>query len=271
MLTSVLVPCWNALDLTRISLEQLLRWTTSPFEVVAVDNGSTDGTWSWLRSWKRGAASPALRRVTLARHGANRGYAGGMNAALALARGELVVFANADAAPGPLWLERMSELFAERPRLGGLAPTSNPQLGRSPRRPWAAPPLYDDLDGMARLGAAWALGRQDAFVPAKGFVPGFWFMARRAEVRRLGGFDESFFPGGYEDADLQWRLRKAGWELGYAGRAFVHHAWFGVARRNGLREARFYKPRERQFFAKNPDARGLHMRLWTPALGGARR
>lgn len=266
MLTSVLVPCWNALDLTQVCLEAISRATTRPYELVLVDNGSTDGTWAWLKKWSAGKPRPkALRRVVLLRNRKNRGYPGGMNQAAAAARGELLVFANADAAPGPFWLEEMAALFSSRPKLGGLAPCTTRMDGRPPRRPWAAPPWYEDLDGMRRLAAAWAMKPSPAFVECPGFVPGFWFMTPRKVLDRVGLFDERFFPGTFEDVDLQYRMRRAGYELGWAERAYVHHAWFAVSRRNGLRKSVLGPPRKKLLYEKHPDAHGLYMEARSPA------
>lgn len=258
---SVLLPCWNALSLTKVCLAQLARRTPS-FELVAVDNGSTDGTWDWLRRWRR--ARPRPRDVRLLRNGSNRGYAAAMNQALAAAGGELLVFANADAAPGPRWLEEMSALFAARPRLGGLSPCSNPPLRGRPA-PWVSP-WYHDPAGMARFACARALrSGTPAFVPAAGFIPGFWFMTTRAALRRAGGFDEGFGPGGGEDWDLQWRLREAGYELGFAARAYAHHAWAGVCRLNGVDARRLHARGRRRLAVKHPAAAGARLSLLTPA------
>ena len=55
--TSVIIPCWNALELTRVCLAQLVRRTTRPYELIVVDNGSADGTGRWLKDFR----SEALR------------------------------------------------------------------------------------------------------------------------------------------------------------------------------------------------------------------
>lgn len=258
---SVLLPCWNALPLTKVCLEQLALRTPS-FELVAVDNGSVDGTWDWLKGWRRARPRPGL--VRLLRNGVNRGYAAAMNQALAAARGELLVFANADAAPGPSWLEEMSALFAERPRLGGLSPCSNPPLRGRPA-PWVSP-WYRGPAGMARFAGALALRPgAPAFVPAAGFIPGFWFMSSRAVLRRVGGFDEGFGPGGGEDWDLQWRMRREGYELGFAARAYAHHAWAGVSRLNGVDARRLRARWRRRLAAKHPGAAAARLSILLPA------
>lgn len=266
-LASVLLPCWNALDLTRVCLDQLLRRTTRPFELVIVLNGCSDGTRRWLARWRRGkdARSPHLSRLAVIVNERNLGYPAAMNQAFAAARGRFTVFANNDAAPGPFWLEEMTAQFARRASLGGLAPCANPARVEPLEPPWRVPGWYDGVDGMAAFAAACALRPGvKAFVPSRGFVPGFWFMAPRRVLTRVGGFDERFSPGGCEDFDLQARIRRAGFELGFAGRAYVHHVWFGAYRSNGRRGDEAYSANRKLLRAKHPETEDWTMTVLSP-------
>ncbi len=261
-LTSVIVPCWNALALTRVCLTRLARHTRGDCELVVVDNGSTDGTPEWLEAFARRPG--ALSAVRVLRNRRNLGYPRAMNQGLAAARGERVVFGNADAAVSPGWLEGLLEAFDARPDVGGVSPCSNPPRPQPPPGPWSAEPWYDGLKGLERFTSAAALAPAPAFLPADGFVPGFWFLTSRATLERVGNFDERFSPGGFEDWDLQWRMRRAGLALGFAGRVYVHHAWSGVSRLNGVDPARAYGPaRLARFHRKNPDAVGARMEART--------
>jgi GT2 family glycosyltransferase len=261
---SLLIPCWNALALTRVCLERALRLAGGPLEVIAVDNGSDDGTRRWLSGLSRRAArlAPGARVAVIANR-RNRGYPAAMNQALAAARGEFVVFGNADAAPTRDWLPGMLAAFEAAPRAAVVSPCSNPPAKRAPL--WSAPPHYAGLAGLDRFAAAARLAADPGpFFPAPGFIPGFWMMARRARVLEAGGFDERFTPGGFEDFDLQWRLKEDGGVLGFAGRAFVHHEWFGIARANGLRQDRLYGPaRRRRLTEKFPATARVEMSVRT--------
>jgi GT2 family glycosyltransferase len=181
-----------------------------------------------------------------------------MNQALAVARGKFVVFGNADAAVTPFWLEGMLDAAASAPRVGGVSPCSNPPGGG---RAWSRPPLYRGLKGLERFASATRLMPAPSFLPVEGFVPGFWFMTERALATGLGGFDERFSPGGFEDWDLQARLREAGRSIGFADRApHVHHLWFGCGRSNGLSSRAFYGPSRRRLFeSKHPGLAGARM------------
>ncbi|MDX6768429.1 MAG: glycosyltransferase family 2 protein [Elusimicrobiota bacterium] len=260
-LTSVIIPCWNALALTRVCLERLERWTTAPYELVLVDNGSTDGTAAWLRAFARRARGPEAVRVL--RDARNAGYPAAMNRGLAVSRGRFVVFGNNDAAVTAGWLEGMLEAFRARPGVGGVAPCSNPPGSVARGEPWAVRGLYDDAAGLDRLACAAQLVRPAApFHPAAGFVPGFWFLTSAAVLARVGAFDEGFSPGGFEDWDLQWRMRRAGLRLGFAERAYVHHVWSGTAAARRVRRGTpRWEDRRRRLLAKHPDAAGQRLEV----------
>lgn len=259
-MTSIIIPCWNALALTRICLSQLCKWTGLPFELIIIDDASTDGTAAWLRAFRRrilDARPTALRGVVLLSNDRNCGYPYSMNRGIAQARGESLLFGNCDAAVTPRWLEGMRAALAAGPRIGGIAPYANlPTKRPALSRPWSSPPSYRGLASLERFASARLLGsRTSAYVPAQGFVPGFWFLTPSSAIDRVGGFDESFSPGGYEDWDLQWRLRKAGFELGFAGRSFVHHVWSGSLALNGVDRRRFFaKQKRRALYDKFPAA-----------------
>lgn len=264
-LTSLLLPCWNALRLTKVCLAEVLRATTQPFELVVVLDGCTDGTARWLGPWARTARSPYLVRTRTLVHRRNRGYSRAMNRALAAARGERLVFANNDAAPAPGWLEEMSALFEKRPRLGGLSPSANGLLSVPPADDWAAQGWYSSLAGMRSFAGACALRSGiRPFVRSSGFIPGFWFMTTRAAIAKTGGFDEALGIGGREDWDLQERLRAAGYELGFAPRAYVHHAWAAAFRANGLSWREVYFGKTAGLRRKHPGASRRRFDLLTP-------
>ena len=269
--TSVIIPCWNALPLTRICLQQVLRWTTLSFEIIAIDNGSTDGTVPWLKALRRKTLRPripkALRDFRIIENTKNRGYPAAMNQGIAHARGHYLLFGNNDAAVAPFWLESMSQALCSRPRVGGVAPCSNPRSPLCGKRPWHAQGLYRGIRGMERFAAAQSLrSRHASYIPAQGFIPGHWFLTKRSVINRVGLFDESFHPGGYEDWDLQLRMLNAGYGLGFAGRAYVHHVWFGCAERNGLAMSEFYSERRRRrLYRKHPQAVHITMASLAPA------
>ncbi len=107
---SVLVLNWNGRELLRRNLPHVLAISHPSFEVIVVDNGSTDGSVGLLRE-----EFPRVRLLALPE---NRGFAAGNNAGLTIALGEFIATLNNDARPEPDWIERL--LDESRPEGVGI-------------------------------------------------------------------------------------------------------------------------------------------------------
>jgi GT2 family glycosyltransferase len=159
------------------------------------------------------------------RPGKNLGFAGGANAGIAEARGEIVLILNPDAIPEAGALDRLLEGFADHPEAAGLAPRLVGPKGES-QSAWQ----------LRRLPSPWSLllhafplgGRDGAGPepPAGSPVeqPAAAALAlRRQALAAVGGFDPGFFPAWFEDVDLARRLRSAGLSMLYWPAAQFRH------------------------------------------------
>lgn len=110
---SVIVLCWNNLELTKACVASILEHTTRPFELILVDNGSTDGTPDWIRALE---AQDARVRVLL--NPTNRGVAGGRNDGIRASQGRFLAFFDNDSTVGAGWDTIMLSVLETRPRAG---------------------------------------------------------------------------------------------------------------------------------------------------------
>ncbi len=210
---SMILLVLNQLDHTRRCLESIERHTPESHEVILVDNGSGPETAKYLRDYA--ATKPGVRLITNAE---NRGFSAGNNQGLAVARGEFVMLLNNDTVVTEGWLTRMLAVFERHPETGIVGPVSNrvagPQL--------VSPVDYTDLDGLPAFAAKWSrehAGRSEKLSR----VIGFCLLARRAVIDRIGGLDERFGSGNFEDDDFCLRAGVAGFEIRIARDSFVHH------------------------------------------------
>jgi len=211
----VVVVNWNRRALLEACLRSLERPQGAPFEVVVVDNGSSDGSPDWVEEYAQGAPF----RVKLLRNSENRGFCGANNQGIEAASGEWIALLNNDAEAQPGWLAAMLDA-AREPNVGMVA---------SKVLVWEDPSVIDKvghliyLDGQNRGRGTGQLdqgqfdAREDVLWP-----DGCACLYRRAMLDEVGLFDEDLFAYG-DDADLGLRARLMGWRCVYEPRAVVHH------------------------------------------------
>lgn len=212
MLVSVVIVSLNGESRIGTCLEAVARTDWPELEVVVVDNGSTDDTAAVVREgfpWVRLVESPR-----------NLGFAGGNCLGVAHARGGWIVLLNDDTRPEPGWVRALMGAADGRARVGILGclllyPDGRTiQHGGGVIHPNA---LTDHLGwGQESKGTARGLRRCD-------YVTGAAMAIRRAVWEEVGPLDPGYFPIYFEESDLCWRARRAGWEVAVVPAARVIH------------------------------------------------
>ena len=213
VVVSIVILVLNQLEHTRLCLESIAAHTPLPHEIIVVDNGSTDATPEFLATWQA-----AHSHVTVIRNESNRGFAGGNNQGISLARGEYVLLLNNDTVVTAGWLEAMLAVCAQHPATGIVGPVSNrvsgPQLiEKAAYKNLPEMHIFAGNHRQANAGQSFEIAR----------AVGFCLLARRAVIARIGGLDENFGSGNFEDDDLCIRAQLAGFHIRIARDAFVHH------------------------------------------------
>lgn len=188
------------------------------FEVILVDNGSTDGSVEFVRH-----RFPQVRVVPLAK---NLGFAAGNNLGLAHATGRYIALLNNDTVADRHWLAAMMQALEGDPAAGGVACKirfhHDPAMLNS-----AGLVLYRDGRGGDRGFRQADAGQFDH--PEEVFgACGAAMLLRRELIDDVGLFDEQLFMY-YEDLDLAWRARLRGWRFVYAPAAEVRHVHCGTS------------------------------------------
>lgn len=212
---SVLIVTYNAAEHLAPCLDALLVQTVSRdrFEVIIVDNRSTDGTPESIRN--------RYTWVRLIEPGRNLGFATGNNLAASSAGGSYWVLLNPDTIPDPYWLEEVDRAIGENPN---ALIASKLVLAREPTR-WNSAGLFLLRDGR---GADRGFRQRDDGRYERG---GLVFAGCAAALAVPAGeppFDPSFFLY-CEDLELGWRCLLAGRRTVFAPRAVVRHAVGGSA------------------------------------------
>lgn len=215
---SVVIPSWNGADLLAHALHSLDEQSWRDFEIVVVDNASTDATLPMLER-----DHPGVRVVALEE---NLGFAGAVNAGIDASQGEIVALLNNDTEADPEWLAHLVRAFDDNPDIGScaskmldfhdrtLVDSAGDQLG-----------VFASQRGHGMPdGPAFAQPR-DVLSPCGGAAA-----YRRELFDDVGTFDERYFAY-FEDVDLGIRALLAGYRCLYVPGAVVYHLGSATGRR----------------------------------------
>ncbi len=210
---SIIILAHNQLEHTRLCLDSIRAHTPLPHELILVDNASTDGTLQYFHS-----LAAQQNNVVVIRNSLNLGFAAGNNQGLAIAKGDCVVLLNNDTVVTEGWLEKMLAALQRHPDTGIVGPMTNyvagPQL--------IADIAYPGLAELPKFAAEWSRSHAGQTQDINRVV-GFCLLARRSVIDRIGGLDEQFGSGNFEDDDFCLRAGLAGFRICIARDSFIHH------------------------------------------------
>ncbi len=212
-LASIIILTCNAWEYTEKCVESVRRHTDYPHEIIFVDNNSTDGTRDRLRNLVK-----ELPNSRLIENRENRGFAAGNNQGVEAAAGKFVMLLNNDVLVADGWLTGLVESLERDERIGAVGPLTNFISGRQ----MVAQIPYTDEDGFYAFAAELRRRNRRRLTPRRRLA-GFAILMRRSLYREVGGFDEGFGAGNFEDDDLCLRVRRRGYALMVDESVFIHH------------------------------------------------
>jgi GT2 family glycosyltransferase len=204
---SIIIPTYNRLDLLQNCISSIRKHTDTPFEIIVVDNASTDGTADWLRREK-------LTFISLPR---NEGFPIACNKGLQLSSGDTIVLLNNDTLVTPCWLNNMTEALYSSPDVGIVGPITNYASGsQQVHYP------FEDIAEFQRIAAEVNVSDRTKWKRVERIV-GICFVFPRSLMEKIGLLDERFSPGHYEDDDFCLRTRLHGYSLLVCHDTLIYH------------------------------------------------
>ncbi len=239
-LVSIVIPVWNGEEYLIRCLDGILNQAGVPLEVIAVDNASADNSVQLIQHY--------FPRVQVVRRAANGGFSVACNQGAALAKGEIVVFVNQDVVPYQEWLRELVLPLA-RPEVGAVGCKLLFPDGKTLQHAGGFMPYplasaghwgHRELD-QGQYQLAWDVD----------FVTGAVLAIRKEVWNALGGFDEGFYPGYFEDSDLCLRLKRAGYRVLYQPRSVAIHHESGAIGQASLNHYKYFHRNRLRYVAKN--------------------
>ncbi|MEO7323764.1 MAG: glycosyltransferase [Dokdonella sp.] len=199
---SIVIPVYNKIAYTTACLRSIVEHAgATSFEVIVVDDGSSD------RTAQRLADVSGIRNV---RNAQNLGFIGSCNAGAAIARGEFVLFLNNDTVVTHGWLDALVACIEQAPQAGLVGAKLVYPDGRLQE---AGGIIFSD-------GSGWNYGRFEdpddtrfGFRREVDYCSGAAILLRREVFAQLGAFDTRYTPAYYEDTDLAFGVRAAGFKV----------------------------------------------------------
>jgi radical SAM protein with 4Fe4S-binding SPASM domain len=210
---SIIILCWNQLKYTKLCLKSIEKYTSSPHELILVDNGSTDDTRKFLEGYAR-----THPHVQLILNDQNLGFSVGNNQAIEKATGDYILFLNNDVVVTKGWLDRMKKHMLLHPAVGMVGPMSNYVAGTQQ----VETTYGNDLNKMQEFAVAFAEEHPGEVTRVARLI-GFCLLVKKGVLDLIGGFDPNYKIGCFEDDDICLRSTITGHIHIQAGDVFIHH------------------------------------------------
>ena len=210
-LVSIIVVTYNNLALNRLCIESVFNDTDYPnYEVIVVDNGSTDGTQGYLKGL-------AHQRLTVILNSENRGYSAANNQGLRKAKGHYLCLLNNDTVVTGAWLSTLVGHLEENPKIGMVGPVTN-AIANEAKIEIGYRNLLD-LPEWAQNYCRKHHGKLEEI----SMIAFFCMVMPRHVFTAVGELDEQYGIGMFEDDDYNRRVKSAGYLVRLAGDSYVHH------------------------------------------------
>jgi GT2 family glycosyltransferase len=235
-LTSIIILTHNALRFTRECIFSIFQYTKENYELILIDNGSTDGTIEFLKS---------LPKVRMIANQQNKGFSGGCNQGISIAKGENIVLLNNDTVVTEGWLTRLLWWLNHDHSIGIVGPRSNLIVPHQAINPVP----YRKIEQMHIFAAEWSKNHDKQGYEVD-YLSGLCMAFKKSLTDRIGGFDEQFFPGYFEDADFSIRAKISEKKLWVASDVYIHHYGSRSFHVNKKLQSKIIQDNSRKFFHK---------------------
>lgn len=211
--TSIIILSYNTITMLQMCIESIHGFTKPyTYELIVVDNASHDGSVEWLKEQKD---------IKCIFNRENKGFPIGCNQGMEIATGSEILLLNSDVIVTPRWLEQLKIALYSSEKIGAVSCLTN-KCSNMQQIPVPYNTNDIDIDGLMAFAEQFNHSDSSKWLPYYTLV-GFCMLFRTSLYREIGGLDEIFTPGNFEDDDYSIRIRMAGYQLLLCQDTFIHH------------------------------------------------
>ena len=208
-ITSIIVLTYNKLDYSKLCINSIRQYTEpDSYEVIVIDNHSTDGTVEWLQD---------QQDIRLILNSENAGFPRGCNQGIKAAKGSSILLLNNDTIVTPNWLSNLKKCLYSSCDIGAVGAVTN-----SCSNFQSIPCGYSSIEEMISFSRQVNNSNPNLWEDRARLV-GYCMLIKTEIINKIGLLDEVFSPGNYEDDDYCLRIRNAGYRLVLCRDTFIHH------------------------------------------------
>jgi GT2 family glycosyltransferase/glycosyltransferase involved in cell wall biosynthesis len=213
IIVSIITPTYNNVEYSKQFYESILESKLKNYELLIVDNGSTDSTNEFLDK-----IAKENKNVRLILNKNNAGFPVAINQGILSANGKYILIANNDIVLTKGCIERLIQIADSDSHIGIVGPISNEVSGLQKDKN----AKYTSIEEMHKYAAEVQQKNKDEILhfPRVAFL---CTLIKREVIEKIGGLDERFSPGNYEDDDFCLRAQLAGYKTVIAKDVFIHH------------------------------------------------
>ncbi|PFI78860.1 glycosyltransferase [Bacillus cereus] len=209
MLTSIIILTHNQLKYTKECIDSIRKYTDQQkYELIVVDNASTDGTVKWLKQ---------QQDILLIENTENMGFPKGCNQGIRKAKGKNILLLNNDVVVTKNWLKNLLTCLYADKDTAAVGPVTNSASYYS-----AIPTFYTNIKEMQEFASGFNQSSSEKWEERMKLI-GFCMLIKKTVLDEIGLLDERFTPGNYEDDDISLRIYEKGYKLFLCKDTFIHH------------------------------------------------
>ena len=209
MKTSIIILTYNKFEHSQECIESVRKFTRpDSYEIIVVDNNSTDGTVGWLKQ---------QNDIKTVFNAENKGFPAGCNQGIRIADGDDILLLNNDTIVTHNWLDNLSACLHSADDIGAVGPVTNfanyyQKIDCN----------YRSTEEMHEFARKFNVPDSARWEPRIKLI-GFCMLIRKSVIDQVGLLDERFSPGHFEDDDYSTRMRREGYRLFLCQDTFIHH------------------------------------------------